>query len=329
MKHLILFFFTLLSSICHSQSKITILIDTCGTTAASSQWSNNTNGIHYQNRVGIGYTLPNFKLTVDSVGAGSLSAPSNIHLWPSITSGNPVLYWYGRNASGNNLQVGRIESKDYGVANNNIVLGAGSLGAPNIRLQVDNTAAHIGFNIGGTPNSLVTVMNTYGGGTVHFRSPGMLNQSNTDEAIVGRSSTTFNINPGTDAIPVTILKTNSSTAPAFSIYQTGTSFSTFLITGDAAMQFGPGGNGARDVGFRRSASGVLEINSTVYGQLRDLSLRGITATGQINNSGSSRGYVAARWTTANRPASPLLGEEGYNIDDNKKEYWNGSVWVQY
>ena len=55
----------------------------------------------------------------------------------------------------------------------------------------------------------------------------------------------------------------------------------------------------------------------------------ITANVQLDNSASTRGQLPARWATAGRPASPALGEFGYNTTDNKMEYWNGSVWVQW
>lgn len=36
----------------------------------------------------------------------------------------------------------------------------------------------------------------------------------------------------------------------------------------------------------------------------------------------------SRLINVGRPASPLLGEMGFNLDDNKIEYWNGTTWVQ-
>ena len=39
--------------------------------------------------------------------------------------------------------------------------------------------------------------------------------------------------------------------------------------------------------------------------------------------------INAKWTTANRPATPAEGTEGYNLTDHKKEYWNGTAWIQY
>jgi len=38
---------------------------------------------------------------------------------------------------------------------------------------------------------------------------------------------------------------------------------------------------------------------------------------------------AAMWTTATRPTSPAIGQEGYNTTDNVREYWNGVIWIQY
>ena len=35
------------------------------------------------------------------------------------------------------------------------------------------------------------------------------------------------------------------------------------------------------------------------------------------------------WTTATRPSNPAIGQEGYNTTDNVREYWNGTIWIQY
>lgn len=35
----------------------------------------------------------------------------------------------------------------------------------------------------------------------------------------------------------------------------------------------------------------------------------------------------AKWSTATRPTSPFIGQEGYNTDLNAYEYWNGSAWI--
>lgn len=35
----------------------------------------------------------------------------------------------------------------------------------------------------------------------------------------------------------------------------------------------------------------------------------------------------AKWSTATRPTSPSIGQEGYNTDLNAYEYWNGSAWI--
>jgi hypothetical protein len=60
--------------------------------------------------------------------------------------------------------------------------------------------------------------------------------------------------------------------------------------------------------------------------------------GSINTTGCV--FIATAATTATvwsngstivkigRPAYPLLGEMGYNLTDNKLEYWNGTIWVQ-
>lgn len=39
--------------------------------------------------------------------------------------------------------------------------------------------------------------------------------------------------------------------------------------------------------------------------------------------------MAASWTTANRPGTPVEGEMGYNTTDNTMEYHNGTTWIQF
>ena len=46
-------------------------------------------------------------------------------------------------------------------------------------------------------------------------------------------------------------------------------------------------------------------------------------------NGDPTQVVIKRWTTQNRPLTPQEGTEGYNLTDHKKEYYNGSIWVQY
>ena len=41
----------------------------------------------------------------------------------------------------------------------------------------------------------------------------------------------------------------------------------------------------------------------------------------------TEGFTPPIGTTAQRPASPSLGETRYNSTVGKKEYWNGSVWI--
>jgi len=35
------------------------------------------------------------------------------------------------------------------------------------------------------------------------------------------------------------------------------------------------------------------------------------------------------WTTAGRPVDPYLGMDGFNSTDIVREYFNGSIWIQY
>jgi len=35
------------------------------------------------------------------------------------------------------------------------------------------------------------------------------------------------------------------------------------------------------------------------------------------------------WTTATRPGTPDLGQDGFNTTDSVREYWDGTNWIQY
>lgn len=96
---------------------------------------------------------------IEATGTVVLSKGSATPLSITTTTGNPKLTIQGYNSTGATVQTGRLEVIDPGspTTTNNVVLGAASTGDPNIRLQVDSTAAHIGFNIGGTSGSAVTV----------------------------------------------------------------------------------------------------------------------------------------------------------------------------
>jgi hypothetical protein len=246
------------------------------------------------------------------------------------------LFVSASNPTAGNTQVGRLESKYYtGVANNNIVLGAETTGAPNIRIQVDNTAAHIGFNIGGAPSSHVTAMRDgSGNGYVSIRNAAMANDATyanvIGEMVLKMIGTGGTITTGTGSItlsPATGLNLNaasgndiilsaagasnglsirkaiSSSNVAYNLYNTGDGFAAFIQWMDGSMQWGPGGASARDVGLRRSASGTLEINSTTAGTLRDLTCRHITMTS------TTGGLLLPRMTKVQRDAisSPAQG----------------------
>lgn len=185
------------------------------------------------------------------------------------------------NVAGSNTQSGILSSHDYGggVANNNILLQATATGAPNIRLEVLGSGAHIGFNIGGTSNSAVTAgpLNANLDGAVHIRDAAMQAGSNsTEEAIFTMNSTASSnrfdlVLP--DSWPFTINKTISSSNNAIALFHTGDTAASFLLGMLGNMSFGPGGSSSRDVGIARNAAGVIEINSGTIGTLRDVKTR--------------------------------------------------------
>jgi hypothetical protein len=52
-------------------------------------------------------------------------------------------------------------------------------------------------------------------------------------------------------------------------------------------------------------------------------------TSSIDQRTATRGIMPAQWLDPDQPVSPNPGEMGYNLTDNKMEYWNGSIWVQF
>mgnify|MGYP001136336540 CR=1 FL=1 len=120
-----------------------------------------------------------------------ISSTGDITCWNN-TEDNPVFYFSGYNSTEGNNQIGRLESHYYdGGSSNNIVLGAGSTGSPNIRLQVDSTTAHIGLNVGGTSLSSFTLRRD-GSGDAYIQLRGANAQSGvdaTEQAVALMSST--------------------------------------------------------------------------------------------------------------------------------------------
>lgn len=79
-------------------------------------------------------------------------------------------------------------------------------------------------------------------------------------------------------------------AGVFSIDSSGPYFA--MLYG-AGIVYSSGAHGSKDVGHRRNAAGVLEVNNGTAGTFRDLKLRTLIATERIDN---------AMYTTATRPA---------------------------
>ena len=46
------------------------------------------------------------------------------------------------------------------------------------------------------------------------------------------------------------------------------------------------------------------------------------ATGEIE-------FIKTRWQTSTRPSPPTTLNDGFNVTLSQREYWNGTVWVQY
>lgn len=87
------------------------------------------------------------------------------------------------NTLGANTQTGTISVvEDVGSPINRLTIAANSTGAPNIQLRAVNSGAHIGFNIGGTPNSAAVIMNDgSNNGFVGVRGAGYQNNTDTNQ----------------------------------------------------------------------------------------------------------------------------------------------------
>lgn len=52
------------------------------------------------------------------------------------------------------------------------------------------------------------------------------------------------------------------------------------------------------------------------------------AAGNVDDLRQFYGAPFGKWTTAQRPSSPDLGQAGFNISTSVAELWNGSAWVE-
>lgn len=206
--------------------------------------------------------------------------------------------WSETNAASSNTQSGYLTSRDYGggVASNNIVLGAKTTGAPNIRLQVDNPAAHVGVNIGGTNNSTFTVMNdgsnngfigirsaiyqsspisTPSGNLVTLKATATAHEVASVQPIVWsvNSTTAATLTSTQLQLPTQLVITvpNSPAYAAMGVLMSGDTFSRISCGLDSGTPFfGMGvGSTTRDVFLFREATGVFaQRNSTNAQALR-------------------------------------------------------------
>lgn len=228
---------------------------------------------------------------------------------------NPALQVSAPNVAAGVTENGFLESHDYGggVAANNIVLRAGpgttTANAPNIRLQIDGFnnsflggGTHIGFNLGGTPNSAVTAMvDVNGDAFLELRSRAFQTAANSTEFVDLSFIGVANGGPRYQALlpasaPFTINKAISNSNPSLALFSTGDTISSFILFQSGLMTWGPGGSSSRDIGLARNAAGVLEINSTTVGTFRDLKLQNLIASGQLNVTAMTQTAVAQTGT---------------------------------
>lgn len=230
--------------------------------------------------------------TAQPIAATTLSATGNV----SVSGANPTA---------GNTQSGRLESHYYtGIGTNNIVLGADTTGAPNIRLQVDNTSAHIGLNIGGTPYSAFTVERDGGTGEPWWQ----LRSADFQADGVGANTKFYQNGDTLEWHDVTGRRARMLTAGAGGLVldaPNAASYGVFsaIISGDASARislgldsgnpflgFGPG-SGARDTFVYRDAANTLaQRNGTAAQALR---VYGTTDAGTTNYERLEMAYVAA------------------------------------
>jgi lysophospholipase L1-like esterase len=130
------------------------------------------------------------------------------------------------------------------------------------------------------------------------------------------------INPGSNVNPSFFMGGTSgfgSTVDVFHKANRGTN-----TAGITTTYYGSAGTGT-------GVSGSIFFNNFTSGSSGTTRHSVSTNTLQLSASAITayRGVRFANWTTANRPSSPGLGEQGFNTTDTKMEYWNGSVWVQF
>lgn len=109
--------------------------------------------------IGVNAT-PTYALTVSTIGAGTLAAPTDIFLWGGSTAGNPELYIRGRENVGGGMQTGSIsiESSSNGSGDSKFLIEAFNPGghSNNVRIKVPNDGlSHAGVNFHGSGPSAV------------------------------------------------------------------------------------------------------------------------------------------------------------------------------
>lgn len=169
------------------------------------------------------------------------------------------------NAAQGNTQQGYLESHDYGggIAQNNIVLGAKTTGAPNIRVQVDSTSGHIGFNVGGTAFSAATINQSGAGdGELALRSAAMQAAGTGTQFRLVTSETRADVILPAN-VPLTFLRAVSSTDICMATFS-GSGFSAYLMMTDGSQLWGSGA-ATRDVRARRSGTKTYTFDDTADG----------------------------------------------------------------